>query len=117
MTIIGFAKNTSKCLPRILCGQFKHCALITQHNDKFVLHQFVKRKCIRRITITERGLTQLESNGWVFIYTKLPIQSFNQNAWTCVSYVKHAVGTHNFLIQTPNGLYKYLQKNLQKNLT
>ena len=113
MIIIGFSTTTSKILPRVLCGKFKHCVIITKYAGNFILHQFVKRKHICRITITERGLAQLESNGWVFIYKKSPISpQFDPNAWTCVDYVKRALGLHKIWIQTPNDLFKYIQKNL-----
>lgn len=112
MIIIGFSSKTSKTLPRLICRHFKHCVVIIKIHNKFVLHQFVKRRTIAQITITERGIAQLKSNGWVFIYLKLPPQYFDKNKWTCVNYAKSAIGLNNLWIQTPNSLYKYLQKNL-----
>ncbi len=111
MVIIGFSDKTSKIIVQLVCGHFKHCAIITKHANKFVLHQFVKRNYIEQIIITKRHIAQLELNGWVFIYLNSPPRHFNKKCWTCVSYAKHAIGIKNLFIQTPNSLYKYLKKS------
>ena len=113
MVIVGFSEKTHLIFVRAICGRFKHCAIITNHANKLVLHQFVQHHNIAKIAITERGLTQLKCTGWVFV--RLPrcnIKQANLNAWTCVNYVKSGLGIKNIWIQTPNQLYKYLKKNL-----
>ncbi len=112
MVIIGFSDKTSKTVVRLFCGHFKHCVIIEKHNDKFILHQFVKRNYVPKIALTMRGIAQLESNGWVFIYRNMRVKKFDKKKLNSVSYVKHAIGLKNIWIQTPNALYKYLKKNL-----
>lgn len=112
MIIIGFSDKTYRIGVRLFCGHFKHCVVITQNAGKLVLFQFVKRNCIKQIPITKRGIAQLESDGWVFIYLKQNPVNFNIHAWTCVNFVKTAIGLKKIWIQTPNALYKYLKKNL-----
>lgn len=112
MVIIGFSTKTSKFFVRILCRHFKHCVIITGTNDRFVLHQFVRKNYVTKIAISRRSVSQLMSNGWVFICLKRRrIINFNPRATTCVNYVKHAIGLKKFWIQTPDALYKYLTKN------
>ena len=110
MVIIGFSNKTSLPIVRVLCRQFKHCVIITQNKNKFVLHQFIKRNHVRLINIKKNGIAQLMLNGWVFIYINPKHIQFNPHAWTCVNYVKHAIGIKNIWVQTPNALYKYLKK-------
>ena len=112
MVIVGFSDKTSKLMPRVICRHFKHCVIITKQNRSMVLHQFVRRNYVVHIAITERGIAQLKSHGWVFIFLHHAPQKFNRHAWTCVNYVKQSVGIKNLWIQTPDALYKYLKKNL-----
>lgn len=112
MVIIGFSDKTSKLIPRIICRHFKHCVIITKRTKTMSLHQFVHRNHVVRIAISERGIAQLESHGWVFVFMHRTPQKFNRHAWTCVNYVKQSVGIKKFWIQTPDALYKYLKKNL-----
>jgi len=112
MVIIGFSDKTSLPVVRMICGRLKHCVIITQHNKNFVLHQFVKHHNVAQIAISSRGIAQLESCGWVFIYLDCSDVELRNNAWTCVGFVKRAIGIKNIWIQTPNSLYKYLNKNL-----
>lgn len=111
MLIVGFSDKTSKKFVRLVCGHFKHCVVIVPHANKIVLHQFVKKDKVVHIPITNRSITQLKQNGWIFIYMDIKPFQFNTSAWTCVSYVKHAIGLKKFWIQTPNALYKYLKKS------
>ena len=113
MLIIGFSEKTSKPLVQLVCKHMKHCAIITQDKNEMFLHQFVSRCNVAKIAITERGIAQLESNGWVFIYIdKYKPERLDQRAMTCVQYAKYAIGIKKFWIQTPDALYKYLKKNL-----
>lgn len=112
MVIIGFSNKTYRPVVQLLCRHFKHCVIITKHANKFVLHQFVKQNCVSYIPITNRGIAQLKSNGWVFIFLHQKPISFNTHTFTCVNYVKYAIGLKSIWIQTPNALYKYLKKNL-----
>lgn len=109
MVIIGFSCATSKPLVRLVCGHFKHCAIITKNKNKFVLHQFVRPCKVVQIPITQRGIAQLSSHSWVFIYMNIPC-NINTCHWTCVNFVKSAIGIKNIWIQTPNALYAYLKK-------
>ena len=111
MIIIGFSNKTSKPVVQLICGRFKHCAIITKHKNKFILHQFVRRSYIVQIAITKRHIAQLELNGWVFVYLDSPPGHFTANSLTCVNYAKNVIGIKNIWIQTPNSLYKYLKKS------
>lgn len=113
MIIIGFSKKTHLKIANHICKNFKHCAVIIPVGHKFVLHQFVKRNNVIKIAITKRSITQLERKGWVFIFLyQSRIGKFNTRATTCVNYAKTALNIKNFWIQTPDALYRYLQKNL-----
>ena len=114
MVIIGFANKTSKPVVQLICRHFKHCVIITKQNNKLVLYQFVKRRYVVQITLTKRGIAQLRLNGWVFIYLDAHVHDLNYGKYTCVNFVKHAIGIRNIWIQTPNALYKYLKRNLTK---
>lgn len=110
MIIIGFSKTTSLIMPHIFCRDFKHCAIITQKNNKMFLYQFVRYKHIDIIEINDSGINKLAKFGWVFIYMPQNISpDFTaQNAKTCVDMVKRAIGLKRLFIQTPDSLYKYL---------
>lgn len=112
MIIIGFSCKTHMILARIFCVGFKHCAVIVPHKNKFILHQFVRRGNVAHITITKRGISQLGQHGWCFVFLKSPSNMcFNPNAWTCVNYVKYALGIKKFWIQTPDALFRYIKKS------
>lgn len=111
MLIVGFSDKTHIPVVKLICVHFKHCAIIAQHANKFVLHQFVSRGNIAKIAITKRGIAQLKFKGWVFIYIPhRKLEQFDARSWTCVNYAKSALGIKKFWIQTPNALYKYLKK-------
>lgn len=112
MVIIGFSDKTSVPMVRLICGRFKHCVIITKHNTNYILHQFVKHRNVAQIAISTRGIAQLKSCGWVFIYLRCHGVELNNNAWTCVDFAKRAIGIKSVWIQTPNSLYKYIEKNL-----
>lgn len=112
MVIVGFSDKTSWQIIRLMCGHFKHCVVISEHKGKLVLHQFVHRNNVAHIAITRRGINQLKNNGWIFISLNRKPEKFNEKKWTCVSYVKYALGIKKFWIQTPNSLYRFLKKNL-----
>lgn len=113
MVIIGFSDKTSKLGVRMICRHFKHCVIITGKNNRFVLHQFVRKNHVVRIAVSNRSVAQLRTHDWVFVYLKRRcVLDFDVHAATCVNYVKHAIGLKNFWIQTPDSLYRYLIKNL-----
>jgi len=113
MVIIGFSTKTSKKLVQVCCRHFKHCAIITGTQNRFVLHQFVRRNYVKKITLSNHGLAQLKHNGWVFILSGTKrAKAMKTNAMTCVAYAKAALNIKNFWIQTPDALYKYLTKKL-----
>ncbi len=113
MVIIGFSTKTSKKFVRMCCRHFKHCVIITGSQNRFVLHQFVRRNFVKKITLSNHGLTQLKHNGWVFILSnRKRAKLINPHVITCVAFVKAALHIKNFWIQTPDALYKYLTKKL-----
>ena len=107
MVIIAFAPNSSKILPNIFCRKFKHCAVIVQHKQDFLMYQFISRGNIDIIKIKSRDIKILQSYGWHFVYIpcNLPIR-FPIKTWTCVNLAKYAVRIIAPSIQTPYALYK-----------
>ena len=113
MVIIGFSTKTSKKFVRVCCRHFKHCVIITGSQNRFVLHQFVRRNYVKKIPLDAHAITQLKHNGWVFILSNCKrAKVINPHAMTCVNYAKAALNIKNFWIQTPDDLYKYLTKKL-----
>lgn len=113
MVIIGFSTKTGIPLVRICCRHFKHCVVISGHNDKFILHQFVRRNYVKKIPLDMHGMAQLKNHSWVFILSnRKRIMRIKPHAFSCVDYVKTAIGLNKFWIQTPDSLYKYLTKKL-----
>ena len=112
--IIGFSKKTSKILPKILCKNFRHCALILELNKKqyLLLNPYFKK--INIFLLNKRDLEILKQNGWVFIKIKpdkTNLYTSVKSNISCVWFVKNAIGIHNLFIWTPDQLYKKLTKN------
>ena len=110
MIIIGFSNRTSKILPKLLCKNFKHVAIIVPTADTATMMQFVKYNQIVPIIIKLRDIKILEKFGWEFLmlprkYKDIPP---HPRALTCVQFAKHAIGLKNIWIQTPWQLYKKL---------
>lgn len=113
MVIIGFAKNTSKLLPRIFCRSPRHCAPIVRvSHGRYIMYQFVRRGYIAQISLGPRAIELLGAYGWHFIAVKCaPPRDLLQRArraWTCVALCKYAIGIYAPFIQTPRALYKNL---------
>ena len=111
MIIIAFSDKTSKILPRIFCGNLKHCAPIEVNQNGMVLHQFMSHNNISKIKINMRDIKILMAHGWRFVY--LPCDTPRDldmcRAWTCVQFCKYAIGMKNIFIQTPNALFKEIK--------
>src|SRR5574344_2029310 len=90
--LVGFTNNTSKILPRIFCRRFRHCAVILEYNNCYLMLQFTSRNKIHFIPLKNRDIMILKRNGWVF--TNVFISStFNyKSCFTCVSFVKQVLG-------------------------
>jgi len=113
MLYIGFSTKTHKKFARIVCKYFRHCAPIIMYNDKYVLYQFVDRKNIIPIEIKPRDIQILVQHGWTFIkYNgKFDITiALKSKSMTCVQFTKNLCGIRNITIQTPDGLFKKLNK-------
>ena len=112
MIIVAFADKTSKQLPRIICRKIKHVAPISVHNDKIIMYQFTHSKNIRPIVLQMRDLQILQKYGWRYVYINGTLRNnfAKQKAKTCVGFTKNAIGVHNWKIQTPYALYKYLMR-------
>lgn len=113
MIIIGFATNTSKILPRILCRHFRHAAPIapTKNPKKpFIMYQYIKRRQIAKIELSPRDIKLLQNRGWRFVYIPRDLpHGFNpMHAHSCVDLSKRAIGLDAPFIMRPDALYKYL---------
>ena len=112
MIYIGFSTRTHKLYARILCKKFKHCAPVVIHNNKCYLYQFVKRKNIVKIPLTQRDLLILEHYGWKFIKynaKNAPRNAENIPAITCVQFTKRFCHISKKRILTPDDLFRYLK--------
>jgi len=113
MIIIAFSQKTSKILPRIFCRNMRHCApIIPTRRGRMTIYQFTAPGRIRPLKIKTRDLKILRAHGWCFIYIPRDVDAnFNpKRAMTCVDLSKRAAGIHKWNIQTPDGLYKYLNQ-------
>ncbi len=110
MIIIAFSRKTAKILPRLFCSKWKHVAPIVVHNDKIIMYQFVKYDDIQPIPLRMRDIGILGQYGWEFIFLEQnSTHNFNtHHAYTCVQFTKRVIGISNYLIQTPDALYKYI---------
>ena len=118
MIIIGFAKNTSKLLPRIFCRSPRHCAPIVRvRKNQYIMYQFVRRGTIAQISLNSRAIRILGAHGWQFVSVKsTPPRNFMRrarHAHSCVALCKYAIGIYAPLIQTPQALYKNLECKVQ----
>jgi hypothetical protein len=112
MIIIAFSCKTSKLIPKILCRKYKHVAPIAVYKDKMVLYQFIRQNIVVKIHLRMSDISRLQMYGWKFIYLTGDIpDTFNtKKCKTCVQITKRAICIKNWKIQTPNSLYKYLQR-------
>lgn len=111
MMIIAFSNKTSKILPRIFCGKFKHVAPITVNDDKLVLYQFVRYGNVVKIPLLARDIEILKAHGWRFVYLQ-NAQAHNVNTsrvLSCVQLAKGMIGMRCPHIQTPNALYNMIK--------
>jgi len=119
--IIGFTHKTGKILPRILCRNFRHCAVVLNEkrkmkNEKCFIFMNKTKNGIHIMKLSKRDLKILEKNGWVFIKTNLKSNNFSFFTFhfsfiTCVGFAKRALGIRRPFILTPDQLYKYLTSN------
>ncbi|MBR2286131.1 MAG: hypothetical protein IJ866_01600 [Alphaproteobacteria bacterium] len=112
MIIIAFSPNTSKVLPRLLCRRFRHTAPIFQTGKKLIMYQFVRYGHIEKIYLTTRDISILRAHGWQFVYVPIdaPSDFHTHHAHSCVGLSKCALGLRARFIQTPLGLYRYLNR-------
>lgn len=114
MIIVAFCTQTSKFLPRVLCRHFRHCApIITAPGAKkpLVMYQFVTRHKIARLALDVRDMNTLRRHGWKFVcIPNATPQTDNMRGITCVDFTKHVIGIRRARIQTPDALFKYIQK-------
>lgn len=123
MMIIAFSKKTSRIIPKIFCRHFRHVApILIMDNDlkqTMVLWQFTKRNQITYIQINVRDIQILKQYSWVFVLVKDKINTPNTNicdARTCVDLCKRMMNIHNWMLQTPDGLYKYLKQHYKNTI-
>ncbi len=112
MIYIGFSTKSHKIIAQTLCKQFRHCAPIVIKNDKGIIYQFVNTNNIVKIYIKSRDIKILERYGWKFIKYNGKFAPKNalkqQNIYSCVQFTKRACGIKKITIQTPDGLFRFL---------
>lgn len=112
MVIIAFSEKTSKLLPRIVCRKFRHCApiILTQHG--MIMYQFTAPGNITKININMDGIRRLRAHGWRFIYipTDAPHDFASGKIFSCVGLSKRALRINSAWPQTPDGLFRYLNR-------
>ncbi len=114
MVIIAFCTKTSKILPRVICRHFRHCAPIVpaMHgaNHPWVMYQFVRRGTVIQIPLSTRDMNILRAHGWVFMHVNTTPNTKISNVRTCVDLSQHVIGRNPRWYQTPDGLYRELQR-------
>lgn len=109
MLYIGFSNYSHKIHARLFCREMKHCAPIIVDGDTVIIYQFVRINKIVKIFIKRTDLKILKKHGWKIVkYSNaadIPDKCF---CLTCVQFTKRACGIKNIQIQTPMGLFKYL---------
>ena len=112
MIIVAFSDKTSKILPRMFCGKWKHVAPIVATQDNLIMYQFVRRGHIEKIKLKMRDIKILNEHGWRFVYLSCALpHDFNPTtARTCVEMTKRAIGLSNRYIQTPGALFQHLSR-------
>lgn len=112
MVIIAFSEKTSKFIPKFVCRKFKHCAPIIPNGRTMTMFQFTAPGQITKIEITMQGIRKLGACGWRFVYVPCdaPAVFDTSGAISCVNLSKRALRIKAPLIQTPDGLYKYLHE-------
>ena len=115
MMIVAFTTKTSKIIPRIWCGKWKHVAPIVIRGDVMTMYQFIKHGDIQPIKLIVRDLSILGQYGWKFIYlNQNPVAKINtRDEYTCVQFTKRVIGIYDWRIQTPGALYRILTKHNQ----
>lgn len=110
MIIVAFSDKTSKILPRVFCGKWKHVAPIVALNDNLVMYQFVRCGRVEKISLKMRDIKILQSYGWRFVYLPCALpHDFNpKDAKTCVEMTKRAIGIRCWHLQTPGALFRHL---------
>ena len=111
MIYIGFSNTSHKLYTKILCKNFRHCAVFLIKKETCIIYQFVQPGKIILIPIRKSDIKILKKYGWFFIrYNKktLPNKEKRFMCLTCVQYTKYLCGIKNIKIQTPDGLFKYL---------
>lgn len=112
--IIGFTRNTSKIISKLLCRNFRHCAVVKAQstNSKKQLFIFMHKVKggIHILEVSKRDLKLLEKHGWVFIDIDSNHNLLPAHFIGCVGFVKGALGIRNPFIWTPDQLYRYLTK-------
>jgi hypothetical protein len=115
--IIGFTKNTSKFISKLLCKKFRHCVVIfaadevgIAQKDKFILAQ-IAADGVKLVCIGAAEMQRLKSAGWVFV--RAPMRQRASIAkmpslLSCVGFAKRALAINKPLIWTPDQLYRYL---------
>lgn len=112
MIIIAFSDKTSKILPRMVCRKFRHCApIVPAAHGRMTMYQFTSPGHVSKIDLCMRDIRLLARNGWCFVYIPCDaVPNFDAHAYSCVALSKQALRLHRPLIQTPDGLYKHLNK-------
>lgn len=113
MVYIGFSTKSHKIIAQIVCKHFRHCAPIFIKNNQGIIYQFVSMNNIVKIHIKLRDIKILELHGWRFIRYNGKFnpdcQSKIKNI-TCVQFTKRVLGIKKTSIQTPDGLFRFLDK-------
>ena len=112
MLYVGFSNYSHKIHAQLFCRNFKHCAPIIINNDSATIYQFVHVNKIVNINIKTNDLKILQKHGWKFVkLSKSNTCSMPQClCFTCVQFTKHVCGIKDIRIQTPMGLFKYLNQ-------
>lgn len=119
--LVVFSGRADKPWQRLLRPGFRHCCLILENGDQWLLVEPLAALLeVRRLGLACVDLRpRLRRAGLTVAEAALPA-SLERPAppglWTCVETVKRGLGLHAFWVQTPWQLYQFLVQKRNLNL-
>ncbi len=114
--LVVFSGRADKPWQRLLRPGFRHCSLILEDGDQWLLVEpLAARLQVRRLGLATVDLrARLNRAGLTVVETALMTPGGSVaplGLWTCVETVKRGLGVHALRVQTPWQLHQYLEHN------
>lgn len=119
--LVVFSGRADKPWQRFLRPGFRHCSLILEDGDQWLLVEPLAAQLqVRRLARASVDLrARLDRAGLTVVETVLMAPGgavAPLGLWTCVETVKRGLGVHALRVQTPWQLYLFLEHNKNKSL-